>query len=374
MSRTRVFHLIKGLGRGGAEVLLEQTLRFGDLRRFDYAFGYFLPWKDAMVEPLRRLGAEVVCFEARSDLAVLTSVGRVARELRRRRPDLLHCHLPLSGVVGRWAGRRAGVPVVYTEHNIQERYRPLTRRLNLATWSLQERVIAVSGEVAASIAQRKNSTTPVVVVPNGIDVDRFDPDRTDGSGIRRELGIAADAPVVGTVAVFRLQKRLHDWLAAAQVVLERHPDARFLLVGDGPLRAELEAAAAARGLERAVIFPGLREDVRPYMAAMDVFLMTSIFEGLPIALLEAMAMRRPIVATPVGGIPEVVRNGKDGLLVEPGDVGATAAAILRLLADRAGAIELGAAARRRVAESFSAPVMMRRIEGIYDEVLQRPHA
>jgi glycosyltransferase involved in cell wall biosynthesis len=374
VSRRRVFHLIKGLGRGGAEVLLEQALRFGDARRFEYAFGYFLPWKDAMVDPLRRLGAEVVCFEARGDLAILRSVGRVAEHLRRWRADLLHCHLPLSGVVGRWAGRRAGVPVVYTEHNVQERYRLLTRRLNMSTWRLQERVIAVSGEVAASIALRMDSSTPVVVVPNGVDVERFDPDSVDAGAVRRELGIPAEAPVVGTVAVFRAQKRLHDWLAVAQAVLARHPDARFLLVGDGPLRGELRDAAAARGLDHAVVFPGLRDDVRGYLAAIDVYLMTSIYEGLPVALLEAMAMRRPVVATPVGGIPEVVRDGESGRLVGVGDVAAAAAATLDLLGDRQRAAGLGAAARRTITERFSASAMVRRVESIYDEILQRPNA
>ena len=369
-----MFHLIKGLGRGGAEVLLEQALRFGDARRFEYAFGYFLPWKDAMVDPLRRLGAEVVCFEARGDLAILRSVGRVTEHLRRWRADLLHCHLPLSGVVGRWAGWRADVPVVYTEHSVQERYRLLTRRLNLATWRLQERVVAVSGEVAASIALRKDSSTPVVVVPNGVDVERFDPDRVDGEAVRRELGIPADAPVVGTVAGLRIQKGLHDWLAVAQAVLARRPDTRFLLVGDGPLCEELQTAAEARGLDRAVAFPGLRDDVRPYLAATDVYLMTSIYEGLPVALLEAMAMRRPVVATPVGGIPEVVRDGENGRLVAVGDVEAAAGATLDLLGDRRRAAGLGAAARRTVTERFSASAMVRRVESIYDEILQRPNA
>ena len=147
MSRRRVFHLIKGLGRGGAEVLLEQALRFGDARRFEYAFGYFLPWKDAMVDPLRRLGAEVVCFEARGDLAILRSVGRVTEHLRRWRADLLHCHLPLSGVVGCRAGRRSGTRAVLIWHPVFECGPCLPLGSNLTV----EEVEPVADAVAASI-------------------------------------------------------------------------------------------------------------------------------------------------------------------------------------------------------------------------------
>jgi glycosyltransferase involved in cell wall biosynthesis len=368
--RLRIFHLIKGLGRGGAELLLEQSLHFGDRERFEYAFGYFLPWKDALVRPLRDAGAEVVCFEAHGNLAVLSSIGRVADHLRHWQADLVHCHLPLSGVVGRLAGRRAGVPVVYTEHNLLERQRALTRRLNLATWRFQERVIAVSSQVAASIAAWKDSSVPVVVVRNGVDPRRFEPLVADGMATRAALGIAADAPVVGTVALFSAKKRLHDWLAAARIVLNHQPAARFLLVGDGPLRTELHASAAALGIEHAVSFPGLQEDVRPYLAAMDVYLMTSIFEGLPVALLEAMAMGRAVVVTPVGGIPEVVRAGENGLIAEVGAPGAVASAVIELLDDPPRAKRLATAARSTIEERFSASTMVRRIESVYDEVLR----
>jgi glycosyltransferase involved in cell wall biosynthesis len=370
--RYRVFHLIKGLGRGGAEVLLEQCLRFGDQRRYEYGFGYFLPRKDAIARPLREQGAEVVCFEAPGEISILRSSGRVADYLRRRGVDLLHAHLPLSGVVGRWAGRRAGVPVVYTEHNIQERYGFPTRWLNLATWSMQARVIAVSDRVAASIAAWKDGDVPVEVIRNGVDVERFRYRPEDRARARERLGIAADAPVVGTVAVFRVQKRLHDWLAAARAVLDRRPDARFLLVGDGPLRDELRATVAAWGMEHAVLFPGLQEDVRPFVAAMDVTLVTSMFEGLPVALLEAMAMERPVVVTPVGGIPEIVRAGENGVLVPVGRSDEAAAAILGLLAEPERAARFAAAGRLTVERNFSAATMVQRVEAIYQQVLGGP--
>jgi L-malate glycosyltransferase len=350
-------------------MLLMETLRCSDRERFTYRYGYFLPWKDALEESLRALGAEVTCFAARNNLSILMAADRVARHLRRWDADLLHCHLPIAGVVGRLAGRFANVPVVYTEHNKMERYHPLTRRLNLVTWKLQHRVVAVSGEVATSVRAHTRPGVPVDVVLNGVDVGRFDRRLTDGTAIRQELGIPPSAPIVGSVAVFRTQKRLHDWLEAARILRNLREDVHFVLVGDGPLRADLAAHAQALGLEDAVHWPGLRTDVRPFLAAMDVYMMSSIFEGLPIALLEAMAMRCAVVSTGVGGIPEVISDGNNGCLVEPAQPALLAEAAGWLLASPETMERMGASARSTVEERFSVQRMTRELEATYVEVV-----
>lgn len=364
----RIFHLIKSLGRGGAEMLLPETLRHADRERFEFDYGYFLPWKDAMVRALESQGVEVLCFSARNNASILLSANRVARHLRESGADVLHCHLPVAGVVGRLAGRLAGVPVVYSEHNLQERYHPLTRRLNRSTWGWQERVVAVSGDVAESIRNHIGSPVPVEVVLNGVDVDRFDRAGVDGAALRKTLGIPASAPVIGTVAVFREQKRLHDWLEAASALLSEHPDVHFLVVGDGPLRDELHDRASSLGLGKSVHWPGLLEDVRPCLAAMDIYLMSSMFEGMPIALLEAMSMKCAVVATAVGGIPELVRNGDNGFLVEPGRPELLVQTVCPLLDHREDLKKYGAAARRTVLEGFSIRRLSSQLEAIYLQV------
>lgn len=333
--------------------------------------GYFLPWKDALAEELEDAGASVTCFETRSNPAMLWSVRRVTSWLRRERIDLLHAHLPLAGVVGRMAGRWAGVPVVYTEHNLQERYHPATRRLNAWSWRLQDRVVAVSGEVAQSIDRHLGSRVPVDVVRNGIPVDRFRPDPEAGRRVRRELGIPEQAPVLGTVAVFRSQKRLDAWLRVTAEIHAADPSVRCLLVGDGPLRAELETAARELGMADVVAWPGLCSDVRPYLAAMDVYLMSSAFEGLPLALLEAMAMELPVVATAVGGIPEVVVEGETGHLVDPEEPDRLAPPTAALLADADRRRRMGRAGRERVENRFGMARMARELEQIYRRVLSR---
>ncbi len=368
MRQTRVFHLIKSLGRGGAEMLLPEGLRHADRDAFTYAYGYFVPWKSAMVAPLEELGARVTCFAARSNAQLLLSARKVAAALREWRADVVHCHLPLAGVVGRMAGKMAGVPVVYTEHNRMERYHPATRWLNLATWRMQEQVIAVSADVAASIRDHTRARVPVRTVLNAVDTAAFDRRAVDGSVVRKALGIPAGAPIVGTVAVFRAQKRLDRWLEAARRIRARVPDVRFVLVGDGPLAQELGATVARYGMGQCVHFVGLQEDVRPYLATFDLFLMSSDFEGLPVAVLEAMAMECTVVSTVVGGVPEIVRDGETGVLVPEREAEALADASIRLLEAPDERARLAAAARQLVHEKFGMRRMMAELEEIYLDV------
>jgi L-malate glycosyltransferase len=366
-----VCHLIKGLGRGGAEMLLPEGLRFADRERFVYRYAYFLPGKNALVGSLEGQGAEVTCFGARNGLQILLQARRVATYLCRLRVDVLHCHLPLAGAVGRLAGRLAGVPVVYSEHNKQERYHVLTRKLNAATWGLQSHAIAVSADVAQSVHAHVGSDVPLDIVLNGVDVNRFRRADVDSGSVRRDHRIPADAPVVGTVAVFRTQKRLGDWVEAARLLRLAHPGVHFLLVGDGPLRDEVDAEIGSAGLTDVVHRPGLQDDVRPYLAAMDVYMMSSMFEGLPVALLEAMSMCCGVVSTAVGGIPELIRSGENGLLVPPTQPAALAEAAAALLSDPARRHAYGVAARTTVESRFSMQRMTREIERIYVDVLAR---
>src|SRR6266487_6932812 len=147
----RVFLLIKSLGRGGAEILLAETLQESARDRFVYGYGYLLPDKNALVPTLMRSGADVICFGAKRPLGWLAAVPAIARFLRKWSADMVHCHLPVAGVIGRLAGLLANVPVVYTEHCVMERYHPWTQRANVWTWNLQDRIVAVSQDVAKSI-------------------------------------------------------------------------------------------------------------------------------------------------------------------------------------------------------------------------------
>lgn len=364
----RILHFIKGLGRGGAETLLVHALRHADRDRFHYEYAYMLPHKNALVAELEAMGAPVHLVPGRSKTQLLTAPGRLVRLVREREIDLIHAHLPVAGMVARFAGARTRTPVVYNEHNVNERYGRLTRWGNRATWSLNKTAIAVSQPVADSIRHNMGGSgrIPVYTIQNGIDLLPFTDER-DVLASRRDLGLPPNAPIVGTVCVMRAQKRLDLWLRAAKEIVEAVPDVVFLIVGDGPLRPRVVESIQELGLQAKTHLPGLQENVRPYLAAMDVFLSSSDFEGLPLALIEAMAMGVPVVATRAGGVPGLLGENDDtaGRLVAPGDVNAMACETVSLLRNRGLLNDLGARARDRAHKHFGVDTMVRACEQIY---------
>jgi glycosyltransferase involved in cell wall biosynthesis len=368
----RILHFIKGLGRGGAEMLLVHALRYADREHFEYEYAYMLPHKDALVADLQALGAPVHLAAGRSKVELLTASWRLAHLVRERDIDLIHAHLPVAGMVARFAGVLSGRPVVYTEHNLNQHYSRLTRLGNRLTWRLNSSVVACSAPVAESIAATmpRRAKVPVRTILNGIDVEQF-ADREGRKETREALGIPMDAPVTINVAVFRQQKRLDLWLEAAERIVRELPEAHFILVGDGPLRAEIELWRRERGLDDRVYLPGLQEDVRPFLAAADLFLLTSDFEGLPLAVIEGMAAGLPVVATRAGGVPDLVGErdvGEDevgGVLVNLGDVLSCVTATVALFGDAARREVVGQAARARVRHHFGVERMVQQYEEIY---------
>jgi L-malate glycosyltransferase len=365
VSRIKIFHLIKSLNRGGAETLLSEGLKCADLERFEYTYGYFNPNIAALVPVLEGQGAVVKCFGAPTPVSIMRRVLAVARELRLQRADLLHCHLPLAGVVGRLAGRLAGVPVIYTEHNKPEWYRRPTFLLNSYTYRFQDHVIAVSQSVADSIHKYIRPTVPVTVIRNGIDAQAFQRDPVGAAAVQSRFGIPPDAVTVGNVAALIPQKRLQDWLAAARLIHERVPRTRFLLVGEGPEERELLEAIDSLGLRGVAHLCGVQEDVRPYLSAMDVYMMSSAYEGLPVALLEAMALDCAPVCTAVGGIPEVIIDGVNGFLTEAGFPEQLADRVVGLVSDPVRLRTMACAARSTLGAGFRVTDMIRAVETLY---------
>ena len=373
----RILHFIKGLGRGGAEMLLVHALRYADRDQFIYEYAYMLPHKNALVGELQAQGAMVHCVPGCSKSELARAPLRLSRLVREQQIDLIHSHLPVAGMVARAAGLLSRTPVLYTEHNLNEHYSRLTRWGNYATWSLNDAVAACSAPVAESIHKAMPSwpRCRLVTVLNGIDVERFE-DLGDGGATREHLGIPGDAPVVITVAVFRRQKRLDLWLEAAGEIVKSLPDTHFIMVGDGPLRADVEAWRDSRGLGERVHLTGLQEDVTPFLAAADLFLLTSDFEGLPLAVIEAMAAGLPVVATRAGGVPDLVGDAgpaddleAGGTILETGDVEGCVKAAVALLTNAETRDTRGAAARARVQRRFSVERMVREYEGLYRSLL-----
>jgi glycosyltransferase involved in cell wall biosynthesis len=297
----------------------------------------------------------------------LDGVVRLARLLRRERVDVLHTHtLAAANALARIAGRFAHVPVVSHLH-IANHFRPATRALlaglDNTTARFAAALVAVSEDTRRAY-EAQGYPRRIRVVYNGVTAAPV-----DTNGLREELSIPADAPLVaevGRLCDVKGQRELID--AVAQL-----PEARVVLVGadleqGGAYERALRQRAEELGVADRVVFAGYRDDAARVVAAADVFALPSWTEGLPLVVLEAMALGRPVVATPVGGTPELVADGETGLLVPPRDVEALAAALKRVLDDEGLRRRLGEAGRRRVAERFSADAMTRGVFAVYDEV------
>jgi len=261
--------------------------------------------------------------------------------------------------------------VVSTLHNNDSwaKYWPLGHMYG-ATARFADRMIAVSPEVREyHLAKTGVPSEKMMVIENGVDVSAFSGYEEEARQIRAEFGLSESAPVFGIIGRLKPQKDLTTFLKAAAELLIKQPDARFLVVGDGPLRGELELLAKNLDLFPSLIFTGLRKDVPAIMKAIDVLVLSSLWEGLPVILLEAMAASRPVVSTAVDGVKGVVIPDETALLVETGSPSALADACYRLAGDLELRNKMGKAGLQRVTKLYSIDVMIDRISELYEELL-----
>jgi glycosyltransferase involved in cell wall biosynthesis len=367
--KVRVLWLIKGLGLGGAERLLVAALPHLNREEFEYQVGYFLPWKDALVPSLEAAGLRVTCFDARWPIS-LGAVNRVYRHVRENDIDVVHTHLPWSGIVGRVAGRLAGVPaLLYTEHGCWNRLNRITRAMNRWTLDWNDLSIAVSDEVRASMGNVNGHA--MRTIDNGIDCESLARTACERDAVCAEFGISSSHNLVIQVANLSPVKRHEVMLAAFARFAHEVPDSRLLLVGQLRDRKPLlEKLATNLGIRDKVIITGPRTDVPRLVKAADIFAMSSESEGLPISLLEAMGLGKPVVCTAVGGIPKVVREGVDGLLVPSENSAALADALSKLAANPTLRQQMGDSGAQRVRDSYDISVMVRQVENEYRRILE----
>jgi glycosyltransferase involved in cell wall biosynthesis len=360
-----VLHLIKSLGRGGAETLLVETLTAHDKNNFSFHYIYFLPWKNQLVAELELAGGIVSNSPAINNLRIIFKFNVIIRYIKQNNIQIIHCHLPWAGFLGRLIHYKTGIPVIYSEHNKQQRYHFLTRFINKLTFNAQSLAIAVSNDVKTSIHNLIHPKVPVKTIFNGINTEKYRRNNNAGLKIRSDLGIAADAIVIGSLGVFRTQKRIDCWLELFSKLHHIYPNLRGILVGDGPLKNDIIGKRISLGLEHVVFLPGLQPIAVDWYSAMDIFMMTSEFEGLPLSLLEAMSCECAVVATNAGGIKEVLVNRVNGFTTEVDQWSELFYAIEFLLSDptRLKAVSLNA--RSSVIQNFSIQTMVAHLESTY---------
>ncbi len=370
----RTVALVNRLVHGGAERLAYQLIRDLDPARFERTLcvsraddpGHAPPGSEPAhwIAELRDVGVRVIELRRRGRRDV-AAWAPLVRELRRT--DVLHAHMFGSNVWASVLGPLVGVPVVVGhEHAFAHTGGPFQAAIDRHVVARGSRaLIAPSPTVRARMVGPDGVPADrVVVVPNGVEART----PTTGRDVRDELGIAPDALVVGSVGSLRAIKRFDVLVDAADVLRRRHPGVRVLIAGDGPERATLEAGIAARDLGGTVRLLGARDDVPDVLAACDVAVTCSDAEASPLAIMEYMGAGLPTVATAVGGIPDVLVDGEHGVLVPRRDPAALATAIGDLLDDPGRRIALGRAAAARRRAEFDLPVMVRRVEELYERL------
>jgi glycosyltransferase involved in cell wall biosynthesis len=377
MTPLRVLHVITMLELGGAQRNTLDTVASLDRGRF--APGLACAVDGELVDEARALSSTELFFlphlrrEVRPwhDLRALTELRAVCRRFR---PDLVHTHSSKAGILGRLAARAERVPI--TVHSIHGfgfgTHQPWPVRWVFLT---AERLAARSTTAFIAVSQRNLNegvrlglfrAEQARVIRSGIDLDVFRA-HAGGAALRRELMIPATAPLVVQIACFKPQKAPERFVALAAALAARVPEAHFLLVGDGELRPQLERQRAAAGLEKRLHLPGWRRDMPAVLDAAAVVTLTSRFEGLPRALVEALAASVPVVAMAVDGVPEVVHDGGNGFLVGAGDVSALTARVAEILHNRDVRARLAGAAGSGL-EEFDRRAMIGAQERLYEEL------
>lgn len=375
MEPPHVVHVIDGLGAGGAEQLL--CAYAPHLRALGKPVSV-LVLSDRNGNPrahtLREAGIPVRLVPV-DKLRRLDQISTFVRALRAERPMLVHAHLEFSSLLSAATRRLHGAPVVATLHTLETptlANRDGMRRLVMhkALDRCADRVLCLS--VAAKTLMRQNGLAhaPIDVIPNGIDIEAFRPAQpATRAAVRRELGLSPDAPVILTVAVLRPAKGIDRLVTALAAVRQHHPDVELLVVGDGPQLAALQRQAAEEGVADCVRFTGFRSDIAAIMGAADVFVLPTLDDAQPTVVMEAMACGVPVIASAVGGIPEMMQDDDAGILVPPNDVVALAEALGALLADPARRQRMSAAARRTAVLRFSLERQAARLNALYDDLI-----
>lgn len=365
----RVLHIITDTNIGGAGRYLLNLLAQPAFDDIDVVVA--CPDGD-LAERIDNAGLTRINISGRDTSFSVPLTFELMKVMRKVRPCLVHTHSSLSG---RIAARVLGIPVVYTKHNlvripsaggkIPPPAGPIKQRLNrMAAKMLADAAIAVSRGVYDELIESGLDESMVHCVQNGIDLGPYKP--VDLA--KKRAG--SDTVVIGTVARLHPQKALEVMLDAAKLVVASLPAARFVIGGTGPMEQLLKERIAELRLEPYVKMVGFVEDVPGFLSGLDIYALSSDYEGLPLAVLEAMAAGLPIASTAVGGVPEAVIDGENGFLVPPRNSRLLAQAIVRLAVDPESAARMGAQSRKRMEELFDAKIMARKTVEVYHKVLK----
>jgi glycosyltransferase involved in cell wall biosynthesis len=368
----RLLHIVKNLPTGGIQLHLLELLRRYDRKRF-LPLVCSIKGKGQIGMEMENIGIEVICLNRPKEGFDWFAIMELYRLIKKRDIKIVRTHSYKPNIHGAIAARMANVPcIVASVHNVYEkkRERKFGRRIvNRCLSKYIDKTVAVSNAVKNDILKYDGiDKDKVKVIYNGIDIDRFN--SFDGSLAREKLGIPPGTPVIGTVGRLHPQKGQKYLLEAVSILKNEFPGLRLLFAGDGILKNELETYAKTLGIKENVLFLGVRSDIPELLSAMDVFVFPSLWEGLGNALIEAMAAGKPVVASDIAPVREIINSKAAGILVPPEGSKALSKAIKLLLQDRALREIMGKAARER-ANLFSINSAVEAYGRLFEEILLR---
>ena len=372
--RVKVCHVAMGDLWAGAEVQLLALMTYL-VRSDEFEWTVILFNEGRLAEELRKLPLSVSVIPEANHTSI-TIASRLLKIFRHIRPDIVHTHKYKDSIIGASVARYVGVPhTVRVVHGMPEPFNGL-RNLRMLLYTtvdrfvsrwLIDKLVAVSSDIEKQLIETYGAAH-VVRIHNGIDLEAVQSGSSRPQK-RKEWRVDDLVTLIGTVGRLVPVKGHVVLLEALRIIRGSDRNVMLLVVGDGPLRAQLESEVARLGLEESVIFAGHHSPAYDFINMMDVFVLPSLHEGIPMVLLEALALGRPVVATRVGGIPEVITDGETGLLAEPADALSLAKCILQLIVDQSKGARLGKAGRTRVEEEFNARIMAEKTLGLYEKVL-----
>jgi len=371
----KVIWLIDGLGHGGAEQLMTTLLSSFEKSRFEMRVCALQERKSNIIpEKLKQLGIPVD-FVSIKRLRNPLNIFRIIAYLRRHQPDIVHTQLEFSDTLGNSAAKFLGIPSVSTLHTIETPtvgtrtyWRQQIRWFTLRNFCT--RIITVSEKTREHYIQlTKIPATKIITMYNGIDLEKFRVvDSSTSNRIRSSFEIPNERSMICTIAVLREPKGIQYMIEALPEILERIPNAFYLVIGDGDYAKELKSLAVTHKVEKRVVFAGHRTDIPEILASSDVFVLPTLGDALPTVLIEALAAKKPIIASNVGGVPEIITNEVTGILVPPADAKMLATACLRVLQNKSLAKKLAENGYQTVKQKFDVDTQVKQLSNLYQQL------
>lgn len=373
MSRINIMYLRSNYPEeGGPESLILSWIEKLDFTKFGIILALLKDQdnkENLFLTKAKSMGIQTECLPWNKFNLYLPCILRIVALIKKNNIHILHTHDLRSNFVGYIAGKLTGISIITSAHgwidkSLKVKIHNFVDTLIIGFFN---RIIVNSEAMQKQISHLKFLDRKITIIENSVDTSMYNPN-IDYGKTRKELGLNTENSVIVTVGRLNKEKGHRFLLEAAHDVIRAFPDAVFLIVGKGPLEVELKNMAKELGLSKNVIFTGFFKDLPKILKLMDIFVLPSVSEGVPVCLLEAMAAGKPVIATNVGGVPEIVHHEKTGLVIESRNVHGLAKAIILLLEDKEKAKELGEKGQAFINKRFSTEVMIQKIEGIYKEL------